>query len=367
MKFTVSSQSLKDTLTKVFGAIGNNPVLPILEDFLFTLDGRILSVTATDLEIFTTASLEVEQSTNSGIIAIPAKILLDTIKQLPTQPITLSVDSETYRVTITSAFGEYHLAGEDGRDYPKTPEVEEGNSIAIDSATIDEIINKTLFATSNDELRPAMTGVCFDLNYEQSNFVATDAHKLSKFPLMLDIDTSDRFIVPKRALNILKNTQSANSINISWSNANVVFDTGNQKIISRLIDARYPDYNAVFPKSSPNIMHVNRASVLKSLKRLANYANKTTNQVALTLSKDKLVITAEDLDFNQKASETQLCDYDGQDMTIGFNVKYLVEVLNALGSERVAFGLSTPNRAGVVTEVDGSNAKMLVMPVMIAR
>ena len=367
MKFTVSSQSLKDTLSLVAGAISNNPVLPILEGFLFSLDGRILTVTATDLEIFTTASLEVEQSTNSGQIAIPAKILLDTIKQLPNQPITFSIDEGNSNVVITSAFGQYKLSGEDALDYPKLPQVEDDSKIFIDSVVIEEVISKTLFAASNDELRPAMTGVCFDIKEGQSAFVATDAHKLSKFPYALDTNIKDSFIVPKRALSILKNALSINRVQISWSNSNVIFDTGKQQIISRLIDAKYPDYNAVFPKTEASVMSVNRTDVLKSLKRLANYTNKTTNQIALSLTKDSLTITAEDLDFNQKAEETIPCDYGGQDIRIGFNAKFLIDILNALDTEKVSVALTSPSRAGVITEVDGSEVKILVMPVMLNR
>ena len=230
---------------------------------------------------------------------------------------------------------------------------------------MEDIINKTVFATSNDELRPAMTGVCFDLNGENSSIVATDAHKLSKYSTDFEYSVEDKFIVPKRALSILKNVLSSDQVQISWNDANVFFVTPKQTIISRLIDARYPDYNAVFPREAAQVMEVNKNDLLRSLKRISNYTNKTTNATALELTADKLVIRAEDKDYNNKANETLAVDYSGHPMTVGFNAKYLIEVLNPLNSERVSVSLVSSKRPAIIQEIDGGNVQMLVMPVML--
>ena len=263
MQFSISSAELKEQLQIVNGAIGSNPVLPILEDFLFNIEENKLSIAATDLETFMTSKLDVQASA-AGSIAIPAKILLDTLKQLPAQPLKFDIDTETFAVSITSQFGQYNLAGENGEDFPKLPVVDAANTIEIPAAVLLEGINKTLFATSNDELRPAMTGVFVQINNEGLTFVATDAHKLVKYVFSdLEVAVEGAFILPKKALNLLKNalSNSSENVKISFNGTNAFFHFGEQVLVCRLIDARYPDYNAVIPTNNPNILSITRSDL----------------------------------------------------------------------------------------------------------
>ncbi len=370
MRFSISSAELKEQLQIISGAIGSNPVLPILEDFLFQIDEDKLTIIATDLETFIASEISVHTEI-SGSVAIPAKILLDTLKQLPTQPITFSVDMGSFAVKITSAFGQYELAGEDGNDYPKLPEPDATDNIEIPAVLLLEGINKTIFATSTDDLRPAMTGVFLQLDDKGVTFVSTDAHKLVKYTFTeLNPNSHTSVVLPKKALNLLKNALSdvSGSVKISYSRSNAFFYFENQTMVCRLIDARYPEYNAVIPKDSPNVMSVVRQDLLNSMKRIANYANKTTNQVKLHISEKGLTIEAEDLDFSNKAREQMPCYYIGEPMIIGFNAKFLIEMLSVIGGDNVKLFLSTPNRAGILRmeeETAGEDLLMLVMPVIL--
>lgn len=372
MRFTVSSAELKEQLLIINGAINSNPVLPILESFLFKIDkdNNKLHITGTDLETFVSVELDVQASDN-GCVAIPAKILVDTLKQLPPQPITFNIDLETFSTTIQSTFGRYEMAGENGDDYPKLPEPDNTNEVEIPAALLLEGINKTMFATSNDELRPAMTGVHIKVENGSIIFVATDAHKLVKYQFK-DIETTANttFIVPKKALNLLTKAMSNSdlSVKIAYSKSNAFFIFGNHQLSCRLIDAKYPDYEAVIPKQNPNTMTIHRTDFLSSLKRIANYANQTTHQVKLNLAESSLTIEAEDLDYSNKATEQLPCNYIGTDMTIGFNAKFLIDMLNVIGDESIRFEFSTPSRAGIMRpEEDEINEEllMLAMPMML--
>ncbi|WBM76041.1 DNA polymerase III subunit beta [Saprospira grandis] len=370
MRFTLSSAELKEQLQLVNGALGSNPVLPILEDFLFQLEDGRLRITATDLETFVQAELEVNAE-EEGAVAVPAKILLDTLKQLPTQPLSFQVDPNNFAITITSAFGQYQLAGEDGDDYPKLPQADSAEEIEMPALLLLEGINKTLFAASNDELRPAMTGVLLEINPQGVTFVSTDAHKLVKYSFTeIEPTTDTSLILPKKALNLLKNGLSDHNgnVRIAFSRSNAFFYYANQIIICRLIDARYPDYNSVIPQNNSKTMRVVRQDFLNSLKRIANYANKVTNQVKLTISEEHLKIEAEDIDFSNKASEKMPCYYEGETLSIGFNAKFLVEMLNVIGGDNVLLHLESPNRAGLLRQEEenpGEDLLMLVMPVIL--
>jgi DNA polymerase-3 subunit beta len=370
MKFSVSSAELLKQLQIAGGAIGSNPVLPILEDFLFTISNNKLTIAATDLETSIITDLEV-MSDSDGVVAIPGKILLETLKALPQQPITFAIDDSTYSIEITSAFGKYRLAGENGQDFPSIPEAESTDSITIPSQRLAQGVNKTIFAASNDELRPSMTGVYFQIDFNKLILVATDAHKLVKYTFTdIESEVSTSFIVPKKALNLLKNAlPSGDEVKLSFNKAHTFFSFGNTQLITRLIDARYPDYNAVIPVDNPNLLTVNRSDFQNSLKRIVIYANKTTNQVVLNINEGSLTVSAQDLDFANEATEQLTCSYDGDPLNIAFNAKFLVEMLSVLESEEVKIELSEPSRAGIlspVEEVDGEEILMLVMPVMLS-
>lgn len=370
MKFSVSSSELLKQLQVVAGSIGSNPVMPILEDFLFTIEDNTLTIAASDMETTIVTSLDVMADSNA-IVAVPAKILLDTLKALPQQPITFSIDETNFGIEITSAYGKYRLAGEDGRDFPAVPTPDQVDNVEIQSQALVQGISKTLFATSSDELRPAMMGVYFQVDQNKLTLVATDAHKLVRFTykeLKSTVNTS--FIVPKKALNLAKNIVSqVVTVQMSFNKSHAFFTAGNTRLICRLIDSRYPDYNAVIPVDNPNVLTIPRIDLLNSLRRIAIYANKTTNQVILNITPGSLTVSAQDLDFSNEATEQLACSYEGTPLNIGFNAKFLVEMLNVLESEEVHIELSTPTRAGILLPVEDTPSEdilMLVMPVMLS-
>lgn len=369
MKFSVSSTELLKHLQMASGAISSNPVLPIMEDFLFKIEDKVLTIVATDLETSLITKVDV-MADDDFSVAIPAKILLDTLKALPQQPVTFSVN-EQFGVEITSSYGKYRLAGENGAEFPNIPVPDNTDTVKINSQYLQEAIAKTLFATSSDELRPAMTGVYFQVDFNKLTCVATDAHKLVKYatPHLIG-EVAAAFIVPKKALNLLKNTLPPNdSVTLAFNKANAFFSFGNIQLVCRLIDARYPDYNAVIPVGNPNLLVVTRGDLQNSLKRIAIYANKTTNQVVLDITDKSLTASAQDLDFSNEATEQLTCQYEGAPMKIAFNAKFLVEMLGVLESDEIKMELSSPAKAGILTPVESDSADrdimMLVMPVML--
>ncbi|GJM61625.1 MULTISPECIES: DNA polymerase III subunit beta [Persicobacter] len=372
MKFIVSSSSLLKQLSKIHGVVTTNPVVPILENFLFEVDGAAgkLTVTASDLQSSMITEIEVNAE-ESGSIAIPAKILLDTLKNLPEQPVTIAVDEETYSIEIISENGHYKLSGENATDFPKIPVVENGHSIELSGDAMSRAINNTIFAAGTDDLRPAMTGVFVNLEEDEATFVATDGHRLVRYRKKeVEGASGASIIIPRKALNLLKSNLPADEspVAIEFNDTNAHFAFENLRLISRLIDERFPDYENVIPLDNTNEMTINRMQILSTLKRLAIYANKTTNQVRLSLKGTELSVHAEDLDFSNEANETLSCEHEGEDIDIGFNAKFLIEMLNNLNSTEVTFQFSQPNRAGLIIPSDQDEDEdllMLVMPVML--
>ncbi len=370
MKFIVSSGTLLKELSSINGVITTNPVVPILENFLFEIEEGKLTITASDLQTSMITELEVE-SKESGSIAVPAKILLDTLKNLPEQPVTFSVDEETYSVEISSDNGRYKLSGENATDFPKVPEVSDDFSVDMSTEVLSSAINNTIFATSNDELRPAMTGVYVNLSETNTTFVATDGTRLIRYR-RVDVasDNGHAIIIPRKALNLLRSTLPSENTNVSvvFNVSNAFFQFGNIKMICRLIDERFPDYENVIPSDNNNLMVIDKQDMLSSLKRIAIYANKTTHQVRLKITGSELQISAEDLDFANEANERLSCEHDGEDIEIGFNAKYLIEMLNNLDTKKAEFQFSASNKAGLIVpqdKDDNEDILMLVMPVML--
>ncbi|MGB4958078.1 MAG: DNA polymerase III subunit beta [Saprospiraceae bacterium] len=368
MRFEVSSSELQRQLNIASGAINANPVLPIMEDFLFDVRDNVLTISSTNLETTIITQLDVT-SMEDGIIAIPAKILLETIKALPEQPVTISVE-ENNGVKITSVFGVYKLSGDNAEDFPIPPEEDDVETLSLHSKKILKGITNTVFATSNDELRLAMTGVLIQIDFTKLHFVATDAHKLVKYTVgNLNTDITKSLIIPKKGLNLVKSALSEEcDVNISFNKQNIFFSFGRTKIVCRLIDAKYPEYNAVIPVENPYEAVINRKDFQNSLRRIAIYANKSTNQVILNISEKSMTISAQDLDFSNEATEQLNCSFTGENMTIGFNAKFLGEMLSVLENDEIKLLLSTPSRAGLIipTEEDASESLlMLVMPVMM--
>src|SRR5436190_4156383 len=351
MKFIANSAYLLKQLSNINGVITTNPVVPILENFLFELDKGALTVTASDLQTSMITELQVE-SKEKGSIAVPARILLDTLKNLPEQPVTFSIDESTYSIEIIYDNGRYKLSGENATDFPKVPSVSNDFTAEISTEVLRRAVNNTIFATSNDELRPAMTGVYVNLGDKNTTFVATDGHRLVRYRRSdVKSENGNAIIIPRKALNLLKATLPSENtdVSIDFNMSNAFFKFGNIRMICRLIDERFPDYENVIPTTNPIKMTISRTELLGSLKRISIYANKTTHQVRLKITGSELQISAEDLDFSNEANERLSCEYDGEDMEIGFNAKFLIEMLNNLDSEAVDVNMSAPNNAGLLS------------------
>ncbi|MCC6289727.1 MAG: DNA polymerase III subunit beta [Chitinophagaceae bacterium] len=369
MKFIVSSSALLKQLQHISGVISSNTVLPILEDFLFEIEKNKLTVVATDLETVMKIHIDIE-ARDSGKICIPAKILMDTLKNLPDQPLTFTID-KNFAVEITSDNGKYKVMGENPDNFPKEPAAKDTTSFTMTSSALVTAINKTLFAVSNDDLRPAMTGVFFELDKKSITFVATDAHRLVRYRKTdVSCPQKDSFIVPKKPLNLLKSALPDNEdeLKISYNSNHLFVDHGSTELVCRLIDARFPDYKVVIPTENPYKMTVSRSEFQNALRRVSVFSNKSTNQVALTISGAELQLAAQDVDFSFEGNERMNCRYEGEDIQIAFNAKFLIELLNATSSTEVVMELSTPTKAGILLPVDkdeNEDQLMLAMPLML--
>ncbi len=370
MRFIVSTSVLLKQLQAISGASSSSTVLPILENFLFEIKDNTLTISATDLQTSMVTSLSIEAK-EEGRVAMPSKILIDTLKTLPDQPVAFSVDMQSLAIEISAGDGKYKLSGENADDFPKIPVVDNVSTVKLAASILAEAINKTIFAVSNDELRPAMSGVFVQLNEQNITFVATDAHRLVRYRRTdVGTDKATSIILPKKALTLLKSSLPSDdtSVSVEYNNTNAFFNFGSINLICRLVDERYPDYEAVIPQVNPNRLTVDRLVFLNTLRRVVIFANKTTHQVRLKISGSELHISAEDLDFANEAHERLSCQFEGDDMEIGFNAKFLVEMLNNLSSDEVVLEMSTPNRAGLLLpaiKADNEEILMLVMPVML--
>lgn len=370
MKFIVSSTYLLKKLQVLGGVINASNTLPILDNFLFELDKNNLQVSASDLETTMSTKLDVD-SEDSGTIAVPAKLLLETLKTFPEQPLTFLV-ADNNTVEISSNHGKYALAYADGAEFPKAVELSEPSATTLQGDILATAISKTIFAAGNDDLRPVMSGVFFQFSPENLTFVATDAHKLVKYQ-RTDVTASQvaEFIMPKKPLNLLKGILlgSEEDVLVEYNESNAKFSFDETVLICRLIDGKYPNYEAVIPKENPNQLTISRDQFLSSVKRVSIFSNKTTHQIRLRIAGAELNISAEDIDYSNKAEERLTCSYQGDDMQIGFNSRFLVEMLNSLQSGDISLEMSMPNRAGILTPMDGldegEHITMLVMPVML--
>jgi DNA polymerase-3 subunit beta len=370
MKFIVSSTYLLKQLQVLGGVINSSNTLPILDNFLFELNKNKLIVSASDLETTMSSMLNVE-SDNEGSVAVPARLLLDTLKTFPEQPLTFVVEDNN-TIEISSNHGKYALAYADGNEFPKAVALDNPSTTIITGDILATAINKTIFAAGNDDLRPVMSGVFFQFSTEGLTFVATDAHKLVKYTRE-DVSANQvaEFIMPKKPLNLLKGilAGSEDNVTIEYNDSNAKFTFENIELVCRLIDGKYPNYEAVIPKENPNKLSIDRTQFLNSVRRVSIFSNKTTHQIRLKIAGAELNISAEDIDYSNKAEERLTCDYQGDDMQIGFNSRFLTEMLNNLTSDEVQLEMSLPNRAGILTPIDGldegEQVTMLVMPVML--
>ncbi len=369
MKFIVSSSQLLKHLHQISGVINANTVLPILEDFLFEIEKNKLTVVATDLETVMKVHLDIEAK-DSGRVCIPSKILLDSLKNIAEQPLTFNID-KNFGIEITSDNGKYKVMGENPDNFPKEPVADTATSFTMPSSALVTAINKTLFAVSSDDLRPAMTGVYFELNETGITCVATDAHRLVRFKRTdVNCPKADTLIVPKKPLNLLKSALPNNEdeLKISYNSNHLFVSHNGTELVCRLIDARFPDYKVVIPVDNPYKMTVNKNDFQNALRRVSVFSNKSTNQVALSISGSELQLASQDVDFSFEGNERMSCRYDGEDLQIAFNAKFLIEMLSAAETDEVTIELSTPTKAGIIkpTETEeNEELLMLVMPLML--
>ncbi len=371
MKFIVSSGALLKKLQIVGGVLNASNTLPVLDNFLFEISDGQLTISASDLESTYVSKVQVEAK-EDGAVTIPARLLLDILKAFPEQPITFTIDQENMGIELSSDNGKYKLVGQSASEFPKMPEVDSPTTLTCNSMILGNAINKTIFASGNDDLRPVMSGVFFELDSNEVTFVATDAHKLVKYGRQ-DVQGSktSSFIMPKKPLHLLKSVLPTidEDVTIEYNETNARFTFDDSVLISRLIDGKYPNYNAVIPTENPHRLTIDRETFLSAVKRVSIFSNKTTHQVRLKITGSELNISAEDQDFSNEATERLTCSYEGEDMEIGFNSRFLMEMLNNLTSTEVCLELSAPNRAGILTPAEKDDDQetliMLVMPVML--
>ena len=373
MKFILSSLKLLKAIQALSGVINSSNTLPILDDFLFDISEDELKITASDLETTMTVSIKPDMVEGKGQVTIPARLLIDVMKNFPDIPVSFNIDEATLAIEITTGEGRYKMVGHKSDEFPQVPVITEPSAWDIPADVLACGFEKTIFATGNDEIRPIMTGVYMAMSDTCLTFVATDAHKLVRYRRMdVKSDAAASFIVPKKPINQLKNILAGRAdepVHVEFNNTNASFTFGEYKLICRLIEGRYPNYEAVIPTTNPNKLIVDRQLLNAAIKRVAIFSSKATHQIRFKISGQELVLTAEDLDYSNEAKERLTCNYTGEDMEIGFSSKFFQEMLANLSQTEIQLEMSAPNRAGIITPVDNQNADedilMLLMPVML--
>jgi DNA polymerase-3 subunit beta len=374
MKFVASSTDLLSHLQAISRVISTKNTLPILDNFLFELKGNELIITASDLESTMITSMSLENADGEGVVAIPARILTDTLKEFPEQPLTFQINSDSLGIDLISENGKYSIVGKPGMDFPQLPQIKEerANVVGFTSEQLLKGINRTIFATADDELRPVMNGIFVELKTDNVTFVSSDAHKLVRYKrLDAKADTAASFILPKKPANLLKNIlqKDGSLVNVSFDDKNAIFTLPNYKLICRLVEGNYPGYEAVIPKDNPNKLVIDRLELYNTLRRVSVYSNQASNLVKLQLKPNEIVISAQDIDYSISAVEKLNCQYGGDPMEIGFKSVFLIELLSNINTEEVVLELSDPTRAGLLlpkeSDQEDENLLMLLMPMMI--
>lgn len=374
MEFIVSSSELLSQLGSVKSVINSKNTLPILDNFLFNLEGNTLKITASDLETTLNTELQLDNASGDGVVAVESKRLTDILKEFSDQPLTFKIDKDTYHVDIFSENGKFSIMGQNGDEFPKVPELDEASatSIKLPASIISKGINSTIFATADDELRPVMNGILFELKPEHIRMVATDSHKLVRYTRTdITSDNDSSFIIPKKTSTILKNivAKGADDIKIEFDSKNAFFNLPNYRLVCRLVEGKYPAYNAVIPTENPNKLTIDKLELYNSLRRVSLFANQASNLAKLSFAGNQLTVSAQDIDFSISAYETLNCQYEGDEMDIGFKSGFLLDILSNIGSTEVVVEMSDPSRAGILTPFENENENedilMLIMPMMV--
>ena len=372
MKFTVSSSALLSLLATTGKVISNKNTLPILDYFLMELNGNELKVTTSDLETTLIGSITVDNVESEGTIAAPGKLMLDSLKEFPELPLTIDVNDKSWEIKINWKSGSLSIPGASAVSYPAVPVLSaEKKELELDVDVLVNGINKTIFATADDELRPVMNGIFINLAPTALTFVGTDAHKLVKYESERESDVNASFILPKKPANLLKSVllKEEDAIKVSFDSKNAMFQLKNHTLVCRLIEGNYPNYNAVIPTANPNKVLVDRIELVNGIKRVAVCSNPTTNLIRMDIADNRINLTAQDIDFSVSANETISCSYEGQNITIGFKSTFLVEILSNIDTPTIVIELADSTRAGVFKPVyddkQSSATLMLLMPMMI--
>ncbi len=372
MKFNVSSSKLFAQLQAVSRVIASKNSLAILEDVLFDLNGSTLTLTASDGETTIRTSLDVENAEGAGKVASGARLLLETLKEFSEQPLTFSIDEQNFAVNMVSTNGTYSFVGVNGNEYPEMPATEEDtHSVTMSSKMLLDAINKTIFCTADDELRPVMNGIFFDIATDKITMVATDAHRLVRYTnTSVSAAEPISFILPKKPATLLKNIlgKDDNEVVITFGQKNAKFEFGQTIVVCRQIEGRFPNYNAVIPQNNQNVVVVDRQTLINACKRVAVFANTGTSLLKLALSENQIKISAQDIDFSTSAEETIACEYNGMPMSIGFKAPFLIEILNAISSTDVKLQLADPARAGLILPTENEESQdllLLLMPMLL--
>jgi DNA polymerase-3 subunit beta len=374
MKFVVSSTELLGHLQAISRVISSKNTLPILDNFLFSISGNDLEITASDLESTLITRMRLENITGSGTIALPARILLDTLKEFSEQPLTFDVNPDTMAVVINSENGRFSIVGQNGIDFPVLPVIKKEKRFTFNIAADVLLagISRTLFATADDELRPVMGGILVEASSEKLTFVASDAHKLVRYQRSdAKADDSASFILPKKPASLLKNILPKESgvVTVEFDDRNAFFNLSDYKVVCRLVEGNYPNYNSVIPKNNPRKVRIDRLEFYNILRRVSVFSNQASNLVKLQFSPNQITVSAQDVDFSISAYERHKCLYEGDDMEIGFKSVFLLEILSNITSQDVLIELADPTRAGLFLPAETSNEAedllMLLMPMMI--
>lgn len=374
MKFVVSSSELLGHLQAISRVISSKNTLPILDNFLFKLSGNDLEITASDLESTLITRMKLENTDGDGTIALPARILLDSLKEFSVQPLTFDINNDTMAVEISSENGKFNVVGQNGIDFPALPSIKNDKkfSFSINADVLLSGISKTLFATADDELRPVMGGVFVEASTDRIAFVASDAHKLVRYQ-RTDAKADDiaSFILPKKPASLLRNIlpREEGPVTVEFDDKNAFFSLSNYKVVCRLVEGNYPNYNSVIPKNNPRKITVDRVEFLNTLKRVSVFSNQASNLVKLQLKGNQIMVSAQDIDFSISAYERIKCQYEGDEIEIGFKSVFLLEILANITSQDVMIELADPTRAGLflpaIADNDSEDLLMLLMPMMI--
>jgi DNA polymerase III subunit beta len=374
MKFVVSSSELLGHLQAISRVISSKNTLPILDNFLFNLSGNDLEITASDLESTLITRMKLENTDGDGTIALPARILLDTLKEFSVQPLTFEINMSTMAVVISSENGKFNVVGQNGIDFPALPAIKKDKkfSFSINADILLSGINKTLFATADDELRPVMGGIFIEASTDRITFVASDAHKLVRYQRTdAQADDNSSFILPKKPASLLKNIlpREEGSVTVEFDDKNAFFNLSNYKVVCRLVEGNYPNYNSVIPKNNPRKITIDRVEFYNTLKRVSVFSNQASNLVKLQMKGNQVNVSAQDIDFSISAYERIKCQYEGDEIEIGFKSVFLLEILANIASQDVMIELADPTRAGLflpaVTDNESEDLLMLLMPMMI--